>query len=234
MKTKHFLILLALAAIFSIPFAAYGQTSKSNCVITKIGTPPDSQKPFLSAQCGGIGSGELLSPPNLNCLPNGYCQMPESIDGSYIFEPFTPPSERWAAKETIDVLYTVAQEWKRNYPNGRLNIGDLTAAEGHSSHKTGVDIDLDATTDGVMWAADFSDWSVYDQNATINLGKMFANTGLIQVIFYNDPVVNEKVLDYSPEANPSEGMQMYEVVNHHHHFHVRLNIEPLCSIGPDC
>lgn len=234
-KTVSIFCLLFIVVFSYLGLQVFAQTATSNCVITKIGDTGE-QKPVLPPGCANINGPieGLISPPNLQCRPNGYCQLPESDDGSYVFEPFTPPSERWGARELVDVIYTVAKQWKQEYPNGRLIIGDLTAYAGHDSHKYGTDVDLDATTDGVHWAADFSDWSIYDRDATVKLGKMFANTKLIKYIFYNDQPAVDKVLDYSPGENPSKGMQMFYVVNHHHHFHVRVNVVDLCYVGPDC
>jgi hypothetical protein len=239
MKKKllvYFLLEIFIIAAF-FPIIIFAQTVQSNCVITKVGVPDPNKKPKLPPGCEqpntpGAPINGTIPPPNMECLPNGYCQLPESTDGSYVFEANTPPDERWGTRELVSVVYTVAQEWRRIYPQGKLYIGDLTARFGHSSHKSGIDLDMDATTDGTRWAADFSDWSIYDRDATVKLGKMFANTGMIQYIFYNDPEANERVLDYTPGENPSKGMDMFWVENHHHHFHVRLNVEELCRVGP--
>lgn len=208
---------------------------KSNCVITKVGAP--AGEPVLPPECqtssGGGPIAGLETPSNLECKPDGYCKMPNPTDGSYAFEAPSCSGQHWGSKELISVLYTVAKNWKAKYPQGRLNIGDLTAS-GHKSHFWGRAVDLDATTNGSDAVADYTRGG-YNREATIELGKMFANTNQVLNIWYNDQAVNNAVLAYSKEGH-SQGMVMMYQDFHDNHFHldVKQTPEKLPYWSPGC
>ncbi len=151
----------------------------------------------------------------------GYVQLPVSSDGSYRFEAPTCRGQHYGSADLVNVLRNVAARWKAKYPNGRLNIGDLNAT-GHASHMNGIDFDLDATTNGRDWVADYTRGN-YNRQATIELARMFADTGKLQIIFYNDQQVINAL-----------GGKMKYWPNHANHFHVRINTAKLATWAPEC
>lgn len=166
----------------------------------------------------------LISPPNLGpAESNGSYKLPKSTDGSYVYDGdngtgFGKEWDMCGAKEIIDVIYTVSQKWRQTYPNGFLQIGEITSA-GHQSHKTGIDVDLDGKV-GAEWVADFEKGN-YSREKTIELAKMFIDTGLVTHIFYNDQAVIAAANEYA--ASKQITFTMSSLENHNHHFHVRIN-----------
>lgn len=213
-----------------LPLKSFAQSSVS-CWVTKIGTP--SEEAVLPFPCRGAEDiNGLIYPQPLTKHPTraGYYQLPPSTDGSYRIE--TCPGQSWGSQELVGVLYTVAKRWKELHPRGRLNIGDLNAF-GHKSHNWGRAVDLDATTTGSDWVADFTKGN-YNRSATIELGKLFVDTNLILNIWYNDQAVNNEVLAYSRATGKSLGMNMKPIVGHNNHFHVDINTEKLGFWVPGC
>ncbi len=183
-----------------IHHTAEGYNAKATFVADQIGIP-------LSSSEG------LMQPPNLGPeVGNGYYRMPDAPNGEYIFSPNTPPNERCGSKTLINTIYTVAVNWHKKYPTSRVRIGDLNAPA-HASHKNGIDVDI--TTEDFS-AADTSG----DQNKSKELGRLFANTGVIKLIFYNDSAVESDFNNYVQEKGLSGNMQYWP--NHEDHFHVRI------------
>lgn len=155
-------------------------------------------------------------PPNLGS-PNsqGYYQMPDSPQpaGLYGFNGGTPPAQRCGTKELVSVIYTVATNWKSRYPDSMILVGDLNAA-GHASHENGTDVDIYTSNKS---AANTSG----DRNKSIELGKMFIDTGIIKFIFYNDTTVQQAVNDYASSKGLPGRMQSWS--GHENHFHVRID-----------
>ena len=235
------------------------QTVKSNCWVTKVGIPLVS--PVLPATCpstGGLGIEGVETPPNLECKPDndplaGYCKMPNSTDDSYRFGDPSCHGQHWGSKELISILYTVAKNWKSKYSKGYLILSDLTAA-GHESHGWGIAVDMDATTDGVDCAANYiNGWRScappkFNRTATVELGKMFVNTGILAQIWFDDASVDSEVLDYArstgksslfksteacPECGPDHG-GMRTLGGHDNHFHVDVDRPYLKTWLPSC
>jgi hypothetical protein len=228
--TSLILIAFAFAYPYLITTSAF---AASDCEILQ-GYPnaPTSAPPPPCVAMGGSGINGLSLPPNLQPCPGapaGYFKMPEATDGSYIFE--TP--KRCGSKELIGMIYTVAKAWKHKYPSGKLELNDLTAGAPHNSHKYGIGVDMNATTNGKDHTADMS-MGNYNRKDTIVLGKMFVDTNILAQIWYNDQAVNNEVLTYAkstgksslfkstaacPECNEKHG-GMNPLSGHDNHFHV--------------
>ncbi len=242
-RFNFYIISTTFFVFLILPFVVYAQTSRSNCVITKIGNTGD-QKPVLPPGCEdpslGIGlPGGLLVPPNLTAhttYPKYYQLPPISPDNSY--DVYTCDNHLWGSKELVSVLYTVSKRWKQKYPAGLLYIGDLNAT-GHASHKWGRAVDLEATTNGTDMVADFTGkFGPYNRAATVELGKMFAETNMIQNIWFNDVSVNSEVLAFVNDpahTNRSKGMVMQPITGHDNHFHLDVQLDPFLDVWePGC
>ncbi len=152
------------------------------------------------------------APPNTGTAVNGYVRMP-AANGIYTFNGGTPAGSQCGSKTLVDLVYGVAQTWAQSHPNNKLVVGDLNAP-GHLSHRNGIDVDIYTTG---RLAADVSG----DRNASIELGKLFVDSGLIQVIYFNDTAVQAAVNAYAVSKGlPSSLMQSWP--NHDNHFHVRI------------
>ena len=179
---------------------------------------------------GGTGTGStitgLISPPNLGPVEsNGSYKLPRSVDGSYIYDGDngTGFGQEWdmcGNKAMIDMIYTVAQQFRKTYPNGYLQIGEITS-DGHASHKNGVDVDLDGRV-GNEWVADIPRPG-YSREKTLELAKMFVDTGIVTNIFFNDPYVINASNAYAQQKGVNFKMQ--SLANHDNHFHVRIENE---------
>jgi hypothetical protein len=237
---KRKLLIYFLLEIFIItaffPFIIFAQTTQSNCVVTKVGDPKDQPNLPPHCQVSALPIEGLISPPNLtqHTSYQGYFQLPPvSDDNSY--DVYTCDNQLWGSKQLIDVLYTVAKRWKQKYPEGYLYIGDLNAS-GHASHKWGRGVDLEATTNGTDMVADFTEnFGPYNHGATIELGKMFADTDMVKHIWFNDVSVNRAVLDHASTTGRSKEMVMQPITGHDNHFHLDINLEPLLQVWePSC
>jgi murein endopeptidase len=129
------------------------------------------------------------------------------------------------------VLYTVAQRWKAAHPKGWIYLGDMNAA-GHKSHRWGVAADLEATTNGTDWVADMTKPS-YNRAATIELGKMFVDTGKLKNIWYNDTAVDQAVIAYAQSMHLPL-TQMMPISGHDNHFHVDVTTPRGPQYEPGC
>lgn len=239
MKNRTKLLSISTAFLFLMfPVIVWAQTVKSNCVVTKIGNPGD-QKPVLPPECSSpVGQDGMIYPPNMVEHPTrkGYFQLPFPSPASGSYESYSCANQSWGSKELVGVLYTVAERWKQKYPQGRLNIGDLNAS-GHASHKWGRGVDMNATTNGVDWVANFVRGN-YNEQATIELGQMFADTNMIQNIWYmGQPVINSVLAYANDPANPnrSAGLVMQPLPLHDDHFHIDIKLDPFLEVWePDC
>ncbi len=151
----------------------------------------------------------LESPPGIKELSMGYFRLPEAK----YFDFSGGADVHCGSKALVDVIYTVAKAWESKYPKNKLIVGDLNAAYGHASHKNGVDVDI--TTVGMV-AANVSG----DREKSKELGKLFADTGAINLIFYNDSIVQNDFNDYAKKNKLPGNMQSWP--NHDNHFHVRV------------
>lgn len=159
----------------------------------------------------------LTPPPNLGpANSQGYYAMPDPSQppGLYVFNGGTPPRSRCGTKELVSVIYTAAVKWKEKYPDSTLVVGDLNESEGHASHMNGIDVDI---TTSNRSAANTSG----DTNRSIELAKMFIDTGIIDTIGYQDSAVISAIASYAKEKNLPGKVSPWS--GHADHFHVRID-----------
>lgn len=191
-----------------------------------------------SADTTAAQIGQVSSPPNLGAQNSaGYYLMPNSPTGDYVFAEGTCTAQRYGQKALVDVLYTVAQNWKAKYPDSRLRIGDLNAS-GHASHKWGYDVDVTTfnvkaqSKDAAAWM-DHPEYGSRGRVQSMELGKMFVNTKLVDMIFFNDEEVNAVVTAHARQNNlPLTFMKYWS--GHRDHFHVRLKLPQGPVSAPGC
>src|SRR3990167_8389925 len=128
-------------------------------------------------------------------------------------------------KELVGVIYTVSQAWMKKYPDSRLRVGDLNAS-GHNSHRWGVAVDITISNQSAANTGG-------SRERNIELGKMFANTGLLKNIWFCDNTVNSEVVKYA-RANNLSLQQMSCVSGHNDHFHVDITPPRGPASTPGC
>ena len=167
---------------------------------------------------------------------NGYVQLPVHNELYYIYGSEkantgdggrTPDYQRYGKPALVKMFQDVAVQFRDRYPETKLVAGDLNAIAGHDSHMNGIDMDVYAQN---RMAADMR--GAHRNSASVErsvaLGKMFMATKKVDVIFYNDPVVNSRVNDYARKNNLPGRMEPSNS-SHEFHFHVRIKAKS----GPD-
>ena len=167
---------------------------------------------------------------------NGYVQLPVHNELYYIYGSdkantgdggSTPDYQRYGKPALVKMFQDVAVQFRDRYPETKLVAGDLNAIAGHDSHMNGIDMDVYAQN---RMAADMR--GAHRNSASVErsvaLGKMFMATKKVDVIFYNDPVVNSRVNDYARKNNLPGRMEPSNS-SHEFHFHVRIKAKS----GPD-
>lgn len=173
--------------------------------------------------CTPPGPGTLITPPNFdpNNTQNGFYQLPESDPAGLYVRKGAACS--WGTKLLIDVIYTVATQWKPLYPSlSPLSVRDMNeniAACGtnHATHDDGTHVDI------VAGCA--TDINCSDKAPKIALAKLFVDTGVACGILNNDTAVHKTVNDYFAQKTnyaPWNGQFMRSVTGHTQHFHVRV------------
>ncbi|MCA9522618.1 MAG: hypothetical protein KC609_16690 [Myxococcales bacterium] len=167
-----------------------------------------------------LPTGQLLSPPNFD---------PQDVVGGYSLLPPSDPPGLYTKKKDlcsrgtkllIDVLYTVATNWKQLYPElAPISILDLNECDGadHETHNDGTHVDI------VVECA--TDVSCADIQPAIDLAKLFVDTGQTCGIIFNDDAVQAVVNPYFEsqfDYEPWYGTYMRTYVGHEGHFHVRV------------
>jgi hypothetical protein len=173
--------------------------------------------------CAPPTPGTLLSPPNFdpNDVQNGFYQLPPSEPpGLYTLK---GAACSWGTKLLIDVIYTVATQYKPLYPAySPLSIRDMnenTAACGtnHQTHDDGTHVDIVAGCATQV--------SCTNDEPAIALAKLFVDTGVACGILNNDTGVQAVVNSYFASKwtyAPWNGQFMRSVSGHDSHFHVRV------------
>lgn len=169
----------------------------------------------------------LLSPPNFD---------PDDVEGGYHILPESEPPGLYTRKARcsrgnrllIDVLYTVAVRWHAERPEyAPIAFRDLNECDprmsgdvDHSTHDDGTHGDLVAGCATQVGC---------DQAASVRLAQLFADTGEVCGIIFDDPDVQALVNPYFVERHDyrtwhggAERRFMRTVGGHTRHFHVRV------------
>jgi hypothetical protein len=239
--------LIPTAMITAIPLSE-PPPSKQPTTLPTIGQPTQAQPTTaVSSPPSPLPSGSLTAliyPPGIvasTTMP-GYFQLPSSTTGSTTgYETLSCDAKHWGAKELVGVIYTVAQRWKQKYPQGYIRIDDMNGTGHEPGHTTGESADIDGTTNGTDCVADFiaagiggdCSGTTYNREATIELAKMFIDTGKLTRIIYLDQAVNAAMDEYAKSKGATRNVSL-ERPDHDSHFHIDLNIPKLATWAPDC
>lgn len=257
--------------LYFLPTAKSATTS-SNCFVTEVGKPKNTTLP---AGCNSriipapnIGPCKQVKADKTYGIPGKYCELPHtefinnrlasytdsSLGKLYEIKMQSNKWQYWASEDIINVLYTVARRWKELHKDGYLIIMDITS-DYHLSHFWGVTVDLVATTNGRDCVADFTpykggrcDFGKYNAEATVELGKLFIDTGYMHTILHNGntkqvtiidedngkikrTTVNRAIFDYAKNKYPtrfnapytSSSIGVIWVSGHEDHFHLYID-----------
>ncbi len=168
----------------------------------------------------------ITCPANLEPHPNksGYFKLPDAPNGEYIL--YSSQQKRYGSQQLVCVLYSVALAFNTAMQGkSKLRIGDLNAS-GHKSHNIGIAVDLSGEGE-IQTASHTKDWKgSYSKEATITLGKLFADTGVLRNIWWCPPDGDdsiEQILSYA-KTKGIEG-QIKCITGHSDHFHVDIKKE---------
>lgn len=168
----------------------------------------------------------VTCPTNLEPHPNkkGYFKLPDAPNGEYTI--YSGAEQRYGSQQLVCVLYSVALAFNTSMQGkSKLRIGDLNAS-GHKSHNIGIAVDLSGEGE-VQAASHTKSWKgSYSKDATITLGKLFADTGVLRNIWWcppNDDDSIQQITEYA-KTKGLEG-QIKCINGHADHFHVDIKKE---------
>lgn len=153
---------------------------------------------------GGYGSAQ-----------GGFYQLPPSK----YWESTSPSQNQRGSQCLVKLIAATSKAWKEKYPQDTIYVGDLNAP-GHLSHSQGVDVDISTKRAANM------NLSSYSRERTIEYGKLWFSTKLIEYIFFNDDSARPPIQNFAKQKG-YPGIIMEEA-GHEDHFHVRL------KRGGDC
>jgi hypothetical protein len=190
------------------------------------GTPSTSGS-TSSTPSSGCSSGleGVVCPANLQAHPSraGYYLLPEAPNGEY--NVYSSEEQRYGSKQLVCVIYSVALAFNNAMQGrSRLRIGDLNAS-GHKTHNQGTAVDLSGEGE-LQVASHTADWKgTYDKDATILLGRLFADTGVLRNIWWCNPGDDstEQITSYA-ESRGLEG-DIRCIEGHSDHFHIDIYAE---------
>lgn len=168
---------------------------------------------------------EYMEGPN----SENYWELLDSLTGSYIFSGNTPRRSRCGAREVLETIISVSEQWTQieEYQNETLVIGDLTEADGHNTHERGADVDI--TTLNRLAANIYNDPSFTQEEkvkASFELAKLFALSGKVRNILYNGKNAgrsfNQWAIDNNVRDDEGNLVEMIFYNNHDDHFHVNF------------
>jgi penicillin-insensitive murein DD-endopeptidase len=146
-------------------------------------------------------------------IPPIETQLPESGPGFITFYWVENGKNHYGQQSTIDAALAVCAAWHELHPDRPAAIGHISKRGGgpigHTSHQTGLDIDVrPERKDGENTEVTiFQDQ--YDRALTTEMINLWWEKGPVRLVLFNDPTVIAAKLS-----------QYWE--DHHDHFHVRL------------
>lgn len=159
----------------------------------------------------GLGGNTVVSKiePQDN---RGYFVLPQAPEeaGYYVYG--TPPNGggQYAHPSMMSALIRVERAWqsvdRRRFGVGNISLAGGSPFPGHSTHRSGLEVDLrPLRKDGAEVAVAWSHIA-YDREATAKLISLFRSYAPVELVYFNDTKI--------------PGVTLF--VNHDNHFHVKL------------
>ncbi|GAB3443386.1 hypothetical protein GCM10027320_34580 [Massilia solisilvae] len=135
---------------------------------------------------------------------------PEDV-GYYTYGTPAGGAGQYADPRLLSLLLSIEHRWQ-GIDDRQIGIGNISLADGtkfppHSSHRSGRDVDIRLFRKDGKHAPISRFDEQYDQAATASLIAMFFESGIVQVVYFNDPMI--------PRVKPAK--------HHDDHFHVTIN-----------
>lgn len=138
--------------------------------------------------------------------------LPQKAEDVGYYTYGTPNNGRgqFAHQKMITFICFLQHEWRATDPR-KIGLGNVSLANGvrfepHSSHKSGLEIDIrPLRKDGKELPVIYTSPD-YDRAATLRLVNLIWRSGVVKQVFFNDPTI--------PEVKP--------LANHNDHLHVTL------------
>lgn len=185
----------------------------------------------VSGTSGGLGGCASTGLDGVQCpavlephaSKSGYFKFPEAPNGEYTI--YSSEARRYGSQQLVCVIYSVAMAFDSAMQGrSKLRIGDLNAS-GHKSHKWGVAVDLSGAGE-LQVASHTKSWKgTYDKDATVLLGKLFADTGVLRNIWWCDP--GDDSTDQIKAYAQTKGLEgsIKCIDGHDDHFHIDIKQE---------
>lgn len=130
----------------------------------------------------------------------GWYMLPQAPEdaGYYVYGnvnhvPGTGHLAQYAHPNMLSVIFWVEREWQA-IDDRKFGIGNISLAGGvkyeHATHQKGIEMDIrpvrkDHMT-GQAARCSYKDKTIYDQDATVKLVRLFLQHPLVKVIYFND------------------------------------------------
>lgn len=142
----------------------------------------------------------------------GFFMLPQRPEDAGYYTYGTPVrgAGQYADPRLLSLLLLIEHRWQ-GMDDRKIGIGNISLADGvkyepHSSHKNGRDVDIRLFRKDGKQAPVSRFEAQYDQTATAKLIGMFFESGIIEVVYLNDPMI--------PRVKPR--------AHHDDHFHVTI------------
>ncbi len=170
-----------------------------------------------------------------------YYLLPDLPDGINVRGGSNPDDYSYGVREIVCAVNTVAEKFRDKYGAGAYTQTMDLNGSGHWYHANGTDVDTYAFLANGQSAA--TNVSAQSQEATIELGKMWIDTGLVDTIIWCDPgstpqptgdmsnqtIGNGPAMDALREYGRGKGKNTTGDVlvfcwsSHYDHFHIRID-----------
>jgi murein endopeptidase len=145
----------------------------------------------------------------------GFFTLPQRPEDAGYYTYGTPANGagQYADPRLLSLLLLLEHRWQgiddRRFGIGNISLADGTKYSPHDGHRSGRDVDIRLfRKDGKPEPVTRFD-EQYDRDATARLIGMFFESGIVQVVFFNDPLI--------PRVRP--------LARHDDHFHVTIKAQ---------
>lgn len=142
----------------------------------------------------------------------GYFVVPQAPEDAGYYVYGTPPhgAGQYAHSAMMTSILWVEREWQaidnRKFGIGNISLADGVDFQGHSTHKSGLEVDIrPLRKDGAQVAVTWYQ-SGYDREATAKLIALFRTFAPVALVYFNDAKIP----------------YVTSLADHDNHFHVKL------------
>ncbi len=184
----------------------------------------------------GATLGDVQCPAVLEPHPSeaGYYRMPDAPNGEYSV--YAVDSKRWGSRAVICATYSVALAYNEAMEGrSKMKVGNMNTPlnQPSVSHRWGTAVDHSAA--GEIQAASHNkpEKGTYSSEATVLLGKLWADTGMLRNIWWCPPSGDgsiSEILTYAQTKGIEGTVKCID--GHSDHFHVDIKNEYRLQVYP--